>query len=218
MSGSKRQGVLIAFEGIDGAGKTTQRGIAAAALRSAGRTVVETREPGGSRGGEEIRPLLVEGDPNRWSPATELLLFAAARRDHWERTIKPSLDEGSIVLTDRFVDSTRAYQVAGRGAAPELLETIHRESIGREADLTVILDLDPQTATERGVDETANENRFEKFGEKFQSQLRQAFLDIARKSPERCRVIDAARHPDAVAVDVFSVIGNAISRAIAANR
>lgn len=204
-------GVLITFEGLDGAGKTTQRDLAMAALKSAGKDVLDTREPGGSPGAEEIRSLLVEGPVDRWSAEAEALLFAAARRDHWETTLKPALDAGKVVLCDRFIDSSRAYQVAGRGAMSKLVEDLHEMTIGREADLTLIYDVDPETTKERGGN--LKENRYESFGSAFHTTLRRAFLDIAAKNPKRCRVIDATRPPDAIAVDTFSAIGNAMSRA-----
>lgn len=108
-------GRLISFEGIDGSGKSTQARRLAEHLRDTGRDPLLTREPGGSPGAEDIRRLLVEGDPDRWSPETELLLFTAARRDHLERLIQPALAEGRDVITDRFADSTRVYQGATRG-------------------------------------------------------------------------------------------------------
>ena len=115
------KGVFLTFEGIDGSGKSSQAKLLAAALREHGHSVVLTREPGGSPGAEEIRRLLVEGEPNRWSPETEILLFYAARRDHVERTILPALERGDIVISDRFADSTRVYQGAVRS---DLRETV----------------------------------------------------------------------------------------------
>lgn len=211
MTVTSKSGVLVTFEGIDGAGKTTQRDLAAAALRGAGKTVVVTREPGGSNGAEEIRELVLTGALDRWSAVTEVLLFAAARRDHWERLIKPALDRGEIVLCDRFIDSTRAYQAAGRGAPIEMVDAVHRDTIGREADLTLVFDVDLETAKERSL--SAAPDRYERFGSGFQSALRKAFLDIAAADATRCRVIDASRDPDAIAAGTFSTIGNAINRA-----
>ena len=127
--------MFITFEGIDGSGKSTQARRLAAALEAEGRPVVLTREPGGSPGAEEIRRLVLEGDPARWSAATELLLFTAARRDHLERLIAPALAEGKIVICDRFVDSTRMYQGLSRGDLRAEVDALHRLMIGREADL-----------------------------------------------------------------------------------
>lgn len=199
------RGLFVTFEGVDGAGKSTQLRLAAEFLREqVGRTVTTTREPGGSPGAEEIRSLLVSGAPQRWSATTELLLFNAARRDHLERTIEPALVRGEIVLCDRFVDSTRAYQAAGRGADAELVERIHALTIDREADLTLIFDLDPKTAGVRGG--AGEEDRYEQLGEGFQATLRRAFLDIAAANTERCRVIDAGRPIEDVAADAIAAI------------
>jgi dTMP kinase len=203
-------GVFISFEGVDGAGKTTQRGLLAAAFAAAGRTVVETREPGGSPGAEAIRRLLVEGEPDRWSAETELLLFTAARRDHVERTVAPALAAGAVVLCDRFVDSTRAYQATGRGVARAAVDDLHAAFIGCDPDLTLILDLDPERALARGASRDAAsggaEARFERFGLGFQSRLRAAFRAIAEAEPARCAVIDAEGPAEAVAARVRAAV------------
>ena len=130
--------MFLSLEGIDGSGKSTQATRLADTLRAAGHDVVQTREPGGAPGAEEIRRLLVEGDPERWSPETETLLFNAARRDHLERTIRPSLEAGKIVITDRFADSTRVYQGATRGDLRGFADAIHKAAIGVEPDLTLL--------------------------------------------------------------------------------
>lgn len=206
-------GLFVTFEGVDGGGKSTQLRRIAERLRDEGRDVTLTREPGGSPGAEEIRALLVDGSPDKWSAEAELLLFTAARRDHWERTIAPALADGRMVLCDRFVDSTRAYQSAGRGAPREMVETLHQLAIGREADLTLIFDLDPEVAAARGVQaaEPKRPERFEGFGLEFQRTLRRAFLDIAADAPKRCRVIDAAQETEAVTTDALAAIGAALS-------
>jgi dTMP kinase len=199
---SGAEGVFITLEGTDGAGKSTQARLLAEALRQTGREVVLTREPGGSPGAEAIRALLVEGEPGRWSAMTELLLFNAARRDHLERTIAPALARGAIVICDRFVDSTRAYQSAGRGAEPGVpratVDALHRLVIGRDPDLTLILDLDPAEAVQRGAARGGTEDRFERFGDGFQHTLRAAFATIAATEPKRCFLIDADGAPEAV--------------------
>jgi dTMP kinase len=141
-----------------------------------GRDPVLTREPGGAPGAEDIRRLLVEGDPARWSPETEILLFTAARRDHLERTIRPALAAGQDVITDRFADSTRVYQGATRGDLRGLVDTIHDAAIGVEPDLTLILDMDPAIALDRGLARSSGEDRFEEFGLPFQEKLRAGFL------------------------------------------
>jgi dTMP kinase len=167
---------------------------------------VLTREPGGAPGAEEIRRLLVEGDPARWSPETEILLFTAARRDHLERTIRPALAAGRDVVTDRFADSTRVYQGATRGDLRGLVDAIHAAAIGVEPDLTLILDMDPATALERGLARGSGEDRFEEFGLPFQERLRAGFLALAREAPGRCVVIDATDDPDRVAAQIARTV------------
>lgn len=204
-----KAGLFVAIEGVDGAGKTTLRRALAEALRTEGREVVETREPGGAPGAEEIRALLVGGAPERWSPIAELLLFNAARRDHLDKTVEPALARGAIVLTDRFVDSTRAYQAAGRGVARELVERLHALSIGREADLTLILDIDPKIAAARRAEREgvgADEERFERFGVAFQETLRAQFLALAAETPERRRLLDAAQPADALLAEALGAV------------
>ncbi|MFN3614328.1 MAG: dTMP kinase [Rubrimonas sp.] len=200
-------GVFVTFEGVDGAGKSTQLRLLAEALRAAGRKVVVTREPGGAPGAEQIRRLLVEGEPGRWSAETELLLFTAARRDHLERTLRPALGAGAVVLCDRFADSTRAYQSAGRGADPAMVEALHAIAIGIEPDLTLVLDIDPDRALGRDGAAKGAETRFEAFGPDFQHRLRAAFLSIAAAAPHRCVVIDAEGAPADVAARIWAATG-----------
>ena len=197
-------GLFITLEGIDGAGKSTQAKLLADRLRAEGQDVVQTREPGGAPGAEAIRTLLVEGDPNRWSAETELLLFNAARRDHVERTIRPALAAGKVVLCDRYVDSTRAYQGARglRGAT----DAIHDLMIGLDADLTLIFDMDPDIAAARAGDRGGAEDRFERKGLEFQRMLRTAYLDIATAEPDRCQVIDADGTAETVAARVWAEV------------
>ncbi len=196
------QGIFITFEGIDGSGKSTQARLLAERLQFSGRKVVLTREPGGSEGAEEIRQLLLTGDPNRWSAETELLLFNAARRDHLEKTIRPALAEGAVVISDRFADSTRVYQGATRGDLRGAVEQLHSIMIGQEPDLTFIIDMDPQIALERGLARSSGEDRFEDFGLGFQETLRHGFLTLAQAHPSRCLVVDGNRSVEAVAAEV----------------
>ncbi|MCL7464436.1 dTMP kinase [Phaeovulum sp. NW3] len=202
--------MFITFEGIDGSGKSTQARLLAQALRDAGRAVVLTREPGGSPGAEEIRRLVLEGDPDRWSAETELLLFTAARRDHLERTIAPALAAGQIVICDRFADSTRMYQGLTRGDLRATVDRLHDMMIGRDPDLTFLIDIDPAVGLARARARNGHEERFEDFGLPMQERMRAGFLDLAREFAPRFRVIDGSRPPEAVAAEI-----SAIARAVA---
>lgn len=199
------KGVFLTFEGIDGSGKSSQAKILAETLRERGHSVVLTREPGGSPGAEEIRKLLVEGDPNRWSPETEILLFYAARRDHTERTILPALERGDIVISDRFADSTRVYQGAVRSDLRETVDAIHDRMIGFEPDRTFIIDMDPDAALARGLARKSGEDRFEDFGLDFQHRLRDGFKTLANSAPERCLLIDGNRPIDKISPEILTL-------------
>jgi dTMP kinase len=197
---------FITFEGIDGSGKSTQARRFASYLEGQGRDVVLTREPGGSSGAEEIRELLLTGDPGRWSAETEILLFTAARRDHLEKTIEPALAAGRIVVSDRFADSTRVYQGATRGDLRAMVDSLHELMIGREPDLTFIIDMDPETALKRGLARKSGEDRFEEFGLAFQETLRHGFLALARANPSRCVLIDGNRTEDQIASEIAAYL------------
>jgi dTMP kinase len=204
-------GLFISLEGIDGSGKSTQSRRLADWLRARGRDPVLTREPGGAPGAEEIRRLLVEGDPDRWSPETEILLFTAARRDHLERTIRPALAAGRDVITDRFADSTRVYQGATRGDLRGLVDDIHARVIGIEPDLTLILDMEPEVALSRGLARRSGEDRFEEFGLPFQEKLRDGFRALAAEAPGRCVLIDASQDADTIADAVAAAVAARLS-------
>lgn len=193
---------FITFEGIDGSGKSTQARRFADHLRGQGADVVLTREPGGSPGAEEIRQLVLTGDPDRWSAETEILLFTASRRDHLEKTIDPALAAGKTVVSDRFADSTRVYQGATRGDLRAMVDQLHVLMIGREPDLTFIIDMDPATALERGLARKSGEDRFEDFGLAFQETLRHGFLALAHVHPKRCILIDGDRTADQIASEI----------------
>ena len=199
-------GLFISLEGIDGSGKSTQAKTLATWLAARGRDPVLTREPGGAPGAEAIRRLLVEGEPDRWSPETEILLFTAARRDHLERTIRPALAMGRDVITDRFADSTRVYQGATRGDLRSLVDDIHDRVIGIDPDLTLILDIDPEIALARGLARRSGEDRFEDFGLGFQKKLHAGFRALAAEIPARCVLVDASRAPEAIAADIRAIV------------
>jgi dTMP kinase len=199
--------MFITFEGIDGSGKSTQARMLAEALRAGGRDVVLTREPGGSPGAEEIRRLVLEGDPARWSAETEILLFTAARRDHLERLIAPSLAAGRIVVCDRFADSTRVYQGLTRGDLRDIVDKLHALMIRREPDVTFLIDIDPATGLARAKGRKGHEERFEDFGLPMQERMREGFLALAREEPGRFRVVDGDRPAEAIARDVRAALG-----------
>lgn len=207
-----RTGLFISLEGIDGSGKSTQARRLAAALEKLGRDVVLTREPGGSAGAEEIRALVLQGDPDRWSAETEILLFTAARRDHMERTILPALDAGKVVICDRFADSTRMYQGLSRGDLRGTVDQLHALMIGREPDLTLLFDMDPDLGHSRAVTRGGLDSRFEEFGADLQKAMRKGFLDLAAEAPERFRIIDATGDMDSVAAATLDVVAAHLAR------
>lgn len=199
-------GLFISFEGIDGSGKSTQARLLAERLKQDGRAVVLTREPGGSPGAEEIRRMVLEGDTDRWSAKTELLLFTAARRDHLERTIRPALAQGDIVITDRFADSSRIYQGLGRAALGDMVDQLHALVIGQEPDLTILVDMDPDTGLKRALGRQGTEERFEDFGLEMQVRMRQGFLDLAAKHSDRFVVINGDQPIEDVQADILNAV------------
>lgn len=185
-------GRFITFEGGEGAGKSTQAALLAATLREHGIEVVETREPGGTYGAEAIRALIVEGEPDRWTPVTELLLVNAARADHVARLIRPALERGAWVVCDRFIDSTLAYQGAGKGMARDALIEQHRLATSSLwPDLTLMLDLPTEIGEERAARRGALD-RFERTGDGFHARVAAAFRDFAASDPGRVRLVDAS--------------------------
>ncbi|MEP3847859.1 MAG: dTMP kinase [Paracoccaceae bacterium] len=200
------KGVFISFEGIDGSGKSTQARMLCDHLVEQGQDVVLTREPGGSPGAEEIRALVLQGDPDRWSAETELLLFTASRRDHLERLIDPSLQAGNIVICDRFADSTRLYQGLSRGDLRAKVDVLHDLMIGREPDLTILIDMDPETGLTRALGRQGTEERFEGMGLDMQRKMRAGFLDLAKASPNRFRVINGDQQIDDVQKQVRATV------------
>ena len=199
-------GKFISFEGIDGCGKSTQAKILSTNLTDCGNKVLLTREPGGSEGAEEIRNLLLKGNPDRWSAETELLLFTAARRDHLERTILPALESGTTVICDRFSDSTRVYQGVTRGDLRDLVDKLDDAMIPRQPDITILIDLDPNIGLTRAIKRANTEARFEDFGLEMQIKLREGFLSLANEFPKRIMVIDGNRSEAEVAQTIIQLL------------
>jgi dTMP kinase len=202
-------GAFITFEGGEGAGKSTQIARLRRRLEAQGLSVLVTREPGGSERAERIREFLLSGRAKALGTFAETVLFSAARLDHLEKTIRPALAEGQVVLSDRFADSTRAYQGAAGALEPCLLDAMERVVLaGTEPDLTLILDVPESIGISRAVDRRGNgrADRFEGESAAFHAALRQAFLDIARAAPQRCVVIDGSRDADAVEEEIWHVV------------
>lgn len=204
-------GKFITFEGGEGAGKSTQIRHLADRLTAAGVPVAATREPGGTPIAEAIRQVILSGRARELGPEGEAVLFAAARADHVAGLIRPSLADGRWVLSDRFIDSTRAYQGAAGGADARLLSALERAAVGdARPDLTLILDLAPEVGLGRvGRRLTGSEgelDRFESDALSVHRRRREAFLDIAAHEPERCVVIDAGRSEDEVANRVWQAV------------
>ncbi len=208
-------GRFITFEGGEGAGKSTHVRLLAEALRAAGMAVVETREPGGSPGAEEIRELLVHGEVGRWDPVSEALLHFAARRDHVTRVIGPALAAGTWVISDRFADSTMAYQGYGHRLGREVIEQLYELAVGDLApDLTVILDLPVEKGLARAGSRNSGGTRYESMDRAFHERLRNGFLAIAEREPKRCVVIDARAPVEAVHRAVTEAVRNRLGVAL----
>lgn len=220
VSGRPHPGLFVTFEGPDGVGKTTQIRALKERIAAMGVEVIVTREPGGSTGAEDIRALILSGDIGRWSAMTEVLLFNAARRDHVERTVLPALARGAIVLCDRFVDTTRAYQAVRNPDLSPAIEEIHRIAIGLEADVTLMLLPGPdgiaaarERALAREFGAAVDESRFERMGNAFQEAVDAAFRKLAALHPERCIPVDAdgsiedvTRRIDAVIAPILALM------------
>lgn len=191
-------GTFVSFEGGDGVGKTTQLTLLRDWLAGIGREVVVTREPGGTPLGLELRGAVLHGD--HVAPRVEALIFAADRAHHVATVVRPALERGAVVLTDRYLDSSVAYQGVGRGLGADVVERLNLWGTeGLLPDLTVLLDLDPAVGLSRI---TREPDRLERAGAEFHARMRQAFLDRAAAEPGRWLVLDAAQPPDVVAAQV----------------
>ncbi|MCP4935991.1 MAG: dTMP kinase [bacterium] len=212
-------GKFITFEGGEGAGKSTQVRLLSNSLQRHGKKIVMTREPGGSIKAEAIRKLLLEGRVAKFGPFAEALLFSLARDDHLESVIRPTLNKGSWVICDRFMDSTLAYQGAGGNLPASLIRALERTVVGDTIpDLTILIDLPPEIgigrAQARQKQNTGGDpDRFEAMNMKFHTRLRKAFLDIAENAPDRCVVFDGQAPPDELAKKIWDLVSQRYSLA-----
>ena len=202
----KEKGYFISFEGIDGSGKSTQIQKLARFLETLGFDVIITREPGGSAGGEEIRNLLLQGNVDRWSAETEILLFTAARRDHLERIILPAMEDDKIVICDRFTDSTRMYQGMRGPNLRNLVDMLNEKIINCDPDLTIVIDIDPQISLKRAKSRETVEERFEDFGVEMQLNMRNGFIELAKEFSNRIEVVNGQQSVDDLAKDICSIV------------
>jgi dTMP kinase len=209
---SAARGRFITLEGGEGTGKSTQIRRLAERLEQAGIAVLATREPGGAAAAEEVRRLLVEGEPGRWQPVSEALLHYAARAEHVARTIRPALDAGTWVLCDRFADSTMAYQGYGHRLGRAAILALDRIVLGGfKPDLTLVLDLPvaaglARAAQRPGAADRPRSDRYERMGRAFHERVRRGFRDIVRRAPRRCVLVSAQGEPDAVAARLWRVL------------
>ncbi len=191
------RGRFLSIEGGEGVGKSTQIVALADAIRQHGHDVILTREPGGTQGAEAIRQMLLGGSDERWLPRAEALLFAAARSDHVERLIRPAIDSGKWVISDRFLDSSRAYQGGGSGLSDADIMTLHQiGSNGQMPDRTLVLRLDPAEAAHRANQrDLSRPDRIQARDSSFHADVDVAFFSYAERDPARIRLIDAAGKP-----------------------
>jgi dTMP kinase len=206
-----KKGIFITLEGGEGTGKSTQARLLATALGAAGVQVVSTREPGGTPAAERIRDVLVKNETGKLEPLTEMLLFSAARHEHIVQKIRPALDVGQWVVSDRFIDSTRAMQGAGMGMDRNIIEAVYKIiSGGLAPDLTLVFDIDPKLGLSRSTKRVAavgsDEDRYERMELAFHERLRRGFLDIAKAEPQRCVVIDAAQPIDVMHAAIIRIV------------
>jgi len=205
--GEQFPGKFITLEGGDGSGKSTQARLLSEFIAEKSIDTLLTREPGGAPGADEIRELILTGEPDRWDAIGETLLFYASRRNHLRLTVWPALEKGQWVISDRFADSTMAYQGYGNQLGEDVVQQVHDFAVGKfKPDLTFIFDMPAEEGLRRTDDRLHNEDRFEKMDIAFHERLRDGFLDIARKNPDRCVVIDATKPIEAIQAELRRVI------------
>lgn len=216
---NQRPGVFIAFEGGDGAGKSTQAARLAAALESRGYTVLRTREPGGTPIGEKLRSLVLDHGNGEIDAHTEALIFAASRAAHASQVIRPALSRGDIVLTDRYIDSSVAYQGAGRNLGQDAVQSLNEwATSGLQPHLTVLLDVDPQLGRRRRTAGQAAEDRLESEADEFHTRIRDAFLELAAARPASYLVLPAQLPVDELAVRILARVDTVLGAASQAPR
>jgi len=211
-----KAGVFIAFEGGDGAGKSTQAARLAAALESRGYTVLRTREPGGTPVGEKLRSLVLDHGNGEIDAHTEALIFAASRAAHATQVIRPALGRGEIVLTDRYIDSSVAYQGAGRNLGQDAVRSVNEwATSGLQPHLTVLLDVDPELGRRRRTAGQAAEDRLESEADEFHNRIRHAFLDLAARRPASYLVLPAHLPVDDLAVRILARVDTLLDAPLA---
>ena len=210
---------MIVIDGVDGSGKGVQSRRLLRSFEDAGKSAILTREPGGSPAAEEIRQLLVNGEPEKWDDMTELLLMYAARRAHLRDTVWPALEAGQWVISDRYADSSRAFQGIAGDLGLDCVEAVHRIAIGDfEPSAVIILDVSETVALERTAVRGGGEDRFEKKGKAYHARVREAFLKIASADPDRYEVIDADQPMDRVSEAIVAAVNRRFELELAANR
>jgi dTMP kinase len=207
MSTTSRPGLFITLEGPDGSGKSTQARMLAERLRGQGRQVLETVEPGGTSVGQQIRRILLDPANQELTPVAELLLMFAARAQNVEQWILPALDAGKIVISDRFTDSSLAYQGSGRGLGRDIVLELDRLACrGLAPDITLCIDIDSETGLARALARGGAETRLEEQAIEFHHKVREAYHDLAQRDPARFRLIDGRGTPEAIAVKVWNEV------------
>ncbi len=216
-----RRGCFITFEGGEGAGKSTQISRLAERLKTVGHHVLVTREPGGSPGAEAVRHVLLSGVAEPFGAKTEALLFAAARADHVDTVIRPAIEEGRIVLCDRYLDSSRVYQGVTGYLDSNFMKTLESAAIdGMLPDLTLILDLDPRLGLTRANQRrgSGEADRFEKEDLAIHRARRDAFLTIARDEPERCAIVNASQNAERTEQAIWTTVSERLPQIVSNQR